>query len=59
VIQFIEKHMVKMRQECVWGYDIPYLLSGILNQHPKDAISFLKEHRTDYTNFYKEQFEKL
>lgn len=59
VIQFIEKHMVKMREECVWGYDIPYLLSGILNQHPKDAIRFLKEHRTDYTSFYKEQFEKL
>lgn len=59
VICFIEKHMVKMREECKWGYDLPYLLSGILNQHPKDAISFINAGRTDYKKFYTEQFEKL
>ena len=28
---------------AVWGYDIPYLLTGRLNQHPSAAIDFCKE----------------
>ena len=54
-IQFIEKHMERLRAEgVVWGFDIPYLLTGLLNQHPRSAIQFTKEMRKDYTEFYKE-----
>lgn len=54
-IQFVEKHMEKLRAEgVVWGYDIPYLLTGLLNQHPRSAIQFTKELRKDHTEFYKE-----
>ena len=54
-IQFIEKHMERLRAEgVIWGYDIPYLLTGLLNQHPRSAIQFTKELRKDYTEFYKE-----
>ncbi len=54
-IQFIEKHMTKLREEGVeWGYDMQYLMTGFLNQHPRDAIAFTKEHRRDYTELYKE-----
>ena len=55
VIQFVEKHMTKLRQEgVVWGYDMQYLLTGLLNQHPRTAIQFTKENRKDYSEFYKE-----
>lgn len=55
VIQFIEKHMNKLREEgVVWGYDLQYLMTGLLNQHPRTAIQFTKEARTDYSEFYKE-----
>lgn len=55
VIQFIEKHMTRLRQEgVVWGYDMQYLLTGIFNQHPRTAIQFTKDKRTDYCEFYKE-----
>jgi 4-hydroxy 2-oxovalerate aldolase len=55
VIQFVEKHMSKLRAEgAVWGYDIQYLMTGLLNQHPRTAIQFTKEGRTDYAEFYKE-----
>ena len=54
-IQFIERQMEKLRQEgIIWGYDIPYLLTGLLNQHPRAAIQYTQERRTDYTEFYKE-----
>ncbi len=59
VIQFIERHMVKLKEEgVVWGYDFPYLLTGILNQHPRSAIQFMKNQRTDYTEFYKELLDR-
>ncbi len=54
-IKFVEKYMEKLKEEgTVWGYDLQYLMTGILNQHPRTAISFTKEQRKDYTEFYKE-----
>ena len=54
-VQFIEKHMAKLREDGVkWGYDIQYLVTGFLNQHPRSAIQFTKEDRKDYAEFYKE-----
>ena len=49
------KNMAKLREEgVVWGYDIQYFVTGLLNQHPRSAIQFTKEQRTDYAEFYKE-----
>jgi len=54
-VQFIEKHMNKLKEEgVVWGYDFQYLMTGLLNQHPRTAISFTKEGRKDYSEFYRE-----
>lgn len=54
-IQFIEKHMPAVREAgAVWGYDFQYLMTGLLNQHPRTAIEFTKQKRTDYSEFYKE-----
>ena len=55
VIQFIQEHIVPMQEAgVVWGYDLQYLMTGILNQHPRTAIQFTKEARKDYAEFYKE-----
>ncbi|MBE5921969.1 MAG: nucleoid-structuring protein H-NS [Lachnospiraceae bacterium] len=55
MMDFVEKEMLPLKQSgAVWGYDIPYLLTGILNSHPSSAIKFIKEKRTDYTNFQHE-----
>ncbi len=53
--QFIEKHMTKLKEEgVVWGFDLQYLMTGLLNQHPRTAIAFTNEKRKDYAEFYKE-----
>ncbi len=55
VFKFIEDYMVKLKQDGVmWGYDLQYLMTGLLNQHPRSAIAFTKDKRTDYAEFYKE-----
>lgn len=54
-IEFVEKHMRKLKEDgVVWGYDLQYLMTGLLNQHPRTAIDFTKNKRTDYAEFYKE-----
>lgn len=54
-IQFVDKYMNQLKEEgVVWGYDLQYLMTGLLNQHPRAAIQFTKEKRRDYTEFYKE-----
>ena len=55
VIKFIDDHISKLRDEGVmWGYDLQYLMTGLLNQHPRTAIAFTNEHRKDYAEFYRE-----
>lgn len=54
VIKFIEQHMNKLREDGVlWGYGIPYMVTGQFNQHPREAIAFSEALRKDYTEFYK------
>ena len=54
VIQFIEKHMNKLREDGVlWGYGIPYMITGQFNQHPREAIAYSEARKTDYSEFYK------
>ncbi len=52
ILDCIEKRIPALRNQVSWGFDIPYMLTGQLNQHPRSAISFLSEQRYDYTNFY-------
>ncbi len=55
VIEFVENYMKKLQEEgTVWGYDLQYLMTGILNQHPRTAIAFTNEKRKDYADYYKE-----
>ncbi len=54
-VQFIDQHMTSLKESgIVWGYDLQYLMTGLLNQHPRTAIQFTKEQRSDYAEFYKE-----
>ena len=54
-IQFIDTYMNKLKADgVVWGYDLQYLVTGLLNQHPRTAIRFTKDRRTDYAEFYRE-----
>jgi len=54
VLEFIEKHMVKLEKELDWGYSIPYMITGQLNEHPRSAIKARDEGNTNYTQFYKD-----
>lgn len=59
VLKFVQDEMLKLKQDgLVWGYDIPYLLTGILNLHPRSAIECIKENNTNYSEFFQELWDK-
>lgn len=58
IMDFIAAEMPKIKESgATWGFDIPYMLTGSLNIHPSRAIKFIKDGRTDYSEFYKELLE--
>jgi len=56
VLDCVQNHIEPMRAKLLWGYDLPYLLTGMLNQHPRTAIKFkeaeLKGEKGDILNFH-------
>ncbi len=60
IFNFVEKHILALKEEGnKWGFDIPYLLTGILNSHPSTAIQFIKDGRSDYSIFYQELIDNV
>ena len=58
ILKIIEEHTEKLKAEGVkWGYDIPYMLTGQFNTHPRPAISYVKEDRKDYSKFANELYD--
>lgn len=43
VLQCIQDHIEPLRQELKWGFDIPYMITGQLNQHPRPAMKLMAE----------------
>lgn len=60
LLEFIENYMLRLKEEGVkWGFDLQYMFTGQLNQHPREAISFTEKGRSDYCEFYKALQEGL
>jgi 4-hydroxy 2-oxovalerate aldolase len=56
VLDCVQNHIEPLRQKLLWGFDLPYMLTGQLNQHPRAAIKFkeaeLKGVKGDILEFY-------
>ena len=58
IIRFIQNHMNQLREQGVkWGYDIPYMLTGQYNTHPRPAIQFVNDERKDYYKFANDLYD--
>ncbi|MCX5750968.1 MAG: aldolase catalytic domain-containing protein [Candidatus Saganbacteria bacterium] len=54
ILDIIEKEMLPLRDKIEWGYIIPYMITGILNQHPRSAIALRASKDKDkYAQFYR------
>lgn len=58
LLTFIEKYMIPLKEQgVVWGFDLQYMFTGQLNRHPREAMAFTDEKRSDYCEFYKSLLE--
>ncbi len=60
LLKFIENYMCPLKEQgVVWGYDLQYMFTGLLNRHPREAIEFTTQQRGDYSEFYKTLLENF
>lgn len=53
ILQCIQDHIQPMQKKLRWGYNIPYMITGIMNQHPRSAIKFnASEDAENIVKFY-------
>jgi len=53
LLHCIQHYIEPMRQELRWGYDVPYMITGVLNQHPRAGMEFnASDDRGDYVKFF-------
>lgn len=53
LLEVIGSKIIPLKEEINWGYYIPFMLTGVLNQHPQSAISWLEgKNPHDYADFY-------
>lgn len=54
ILECIETQIDPLRESIVWGYDIPYMLTGFLNRHPRTAIEVMEDpkRRREIVKFY-------
>ena len=59
VLECVQHHVEPMRAKLRWGYAIPYMVTGYLNQHPRAAMQFMEEtDGTDIVKFYDAALEE-
>ena len=59
IIECIQKHIAPLQSELRWGPEIPYIITGQLNEHPRAAMNFLAEpNGQDWTAFYDQMLDK-
>lgn len=55
ILDVIGEKIIPLTREIEWGYRVPYMLAGILNQHPRDAMKWINSpEKYDYAEFYRQ-----
>lgn len=53
ILECIQNTVEPMREALRWGFAIPYMMTGHLNQHPKAAMEFMEgDNHRDIVKFY-------
>jgi 4-hydroxy 2-oxovalerate aldolase len=41
ILDVIASHIIPLQKEITWGYSVPYMVTGIMNRHPDEAIKLM------------------
>lgn len=45
IIEIIQETFIDMKAEVEWGYHIPYMITGILNEHPRSGMKAMSQKK--------------
>jgi 4-hydroxy 2-oxovalerate aldolase len=52
--------MIPLQKEISWCYHLPYLVTGAMNEHPKEAMEWMEsEKKNDYVGFLKHMHDNF
>lgn len=58
LLDVIQNHVKPWQEKIDWGYHIPYLITGSMNEHPRSAIKWMdSEQKDDFVTFMKEMHD--
>ncbi len=53
ILECVENHIKPLRKNLKWGFDLPYMITGFLNRHPRSAMNFIAgDEPGDICGFY-------
>ncbi|HEB02139.1 MAG TPA: nucleoid-structuring protein H-NS [Nitrospirae bacterium] len=53
LLEAIESQILSWQKKIDWGYFVPYMLTGIMNQHPRTAMAHMdSENKDRLTDFF-------
>jgi len=64
LLEVIGTDIMPIRETMHWGYSIPYMIAGMLNLHPQDAMNMMKleqdghKDKFKYAQFYDKMVEE-
>ena len=54
ILDVIQNHVGPLQKQIEWGYHIPYLVTGVMNEHPRSAIAWMNsDEKDDFVKFMK------
>jgi len=59
LIEVIEHEVLPWSKKIDWGYSIPYMVTGTLNQHPRAAIAIMESKDKDKVTAFYDQVTSL
>jgi len=62
VLECIARYIEPLRREMHWGFDLSYMITGLLNQHPRSAMAYLDKpaaNRESIVDFYDAAIEQV
>jgi 4-hydroxy 2-oxovalerate aldolase len=58
LLQTIQDYIHPLQKTIDWGYHIPYLVTGALNEHPRSAMAWMdSDRKNDFVAFMKEMHD--
>ena len=58
LLDVIQNHIQPLQENIKWGYHVPYLITGALNEHPRSAMKWMASEKSDdFVAFMKEMHD--